>query len=77
MTFGEILPALNAGGRATRRMWAGLDGKVGDWVELVTDGAAGGRPIRPVYMVWNGRAGMLGMWGGAHLDMQEDDWELL
>jgi hypothetical protein len=79
VTFEEILPAVNAGGRARRRLWAELDGRIGDWLELVTDGMAGGRPMRPVYMIWNGRAGMLGMWGGAHQDMQPDvdDWELL
>ena len=76
MTFEEILPAVKAGGKARRKLWADLDGKIGDWLELVTDGTAAGRPIRPVYMIWDAGAGMLSMWGGAHWDMQKDDWEL-
>jgi len=77
MTFEEVLPALKAGKRAKRDLWAELNGKVGDWLELVTSMTAGERDIIPSLMMWNTGGNSLRPWGGANRDVLADDWEIL
>jgi len=70
--FEDALPLLRDGKRVTRRLWLELDGRVGSWVELVSD------PLfaRPVPLVWREDPRGFMPWAGAQNDILMDDWEL-
>ena len=72
MKFEDALPLLRDGKRVTRRLWLELDGRVGSWVELVSD------PLfaRPVPLVWREDLQGFMPWAGAQNDILMDDWEL-
>ena len=82
MTFEEILPAVKAGGRARRALWADRAEHLGDmWkgleVELVQPPPLpDGRPFMPQLMA-EGEDGVLRPFSGANWDLLADDWELL
>ena len=72
MKFEDALPLLRDGKRVTRRLWLELDGRVGSWVELVSD------PLfaRPVPLVWREDLRGFMPWAGAQNDILMDDWKL-
>jgi len=71
VTFDEILPAVKAGGKARRKLWADLDGRVGSWIELVTVDGFGGVLAGPL------PGGGYVLFSGANWDILADDWEIL
>lgn len=77
MTFEDILPAVKAGGKATRALWTACDGKVGRAVELAQPlPLPDGRPFMP-QLVAEDENGILRPFSGANWDLLADDWELL
>ena len=67
MDFPDAFRRLKAGGRVRRRLWTTLD--AGDWLELVERGG-----FAPALMIWWDDRWVT--WGGVHLDILEDDWEI-
>lgn len=72
MTFEEILPAVKAGGKARRPLWAELGGRIATHLELVTLDGFGRVLACPVA----GRSGYL-LFTCSQWDLLAEDWELL
>ena len=71
MTFEEILPAVKAGGKARRALWAELGGRVATHLELVTLDGFGSVLACPT------AGGRSRLYTCSQWDILADDWELL
>ena len=76
MDFSDALLAVKQGKKVRRRLWADLDGRIGEGIELVHPLLPDGRPVMPM-LLCSKPDGTMTLFAGSQWDLLAEDWEVV